>query len=147
MMRLLLGCLLGVVLWAQSRAEEAAVRATVRKYVQARESLDARAVEALLTADADQLVSTGEWRRGRAEVVRGSMASSKSTGGTRTITVTSVRFLGPQVAIADGRYELTGLAGGQSRRMWTTLVLERGADGWRIAAIRNMQPAAPVPAK
>jgi hypothetical protein len=51
------------------------------------------------------------------------------------------------VALADGRYELTGLAGGESRKMWTTLVLTRGADGWRIAAIRNMLPAAPVPAK
>ena len=73
------------------------------------------------------------------------MASSRSTGGKRTITVESVRFVTPEVAIADGRYELTGLAGGATRSMWATLVLRRTEAGWRIAAIRNMLPAPPAP--
>jgi uncharacterized protein (TIGR02246 family) len=122
--------------------DEAAVRDVVKRYVDAREKQDPQAIEALFTADADQLVSTGEWRKGRAEVVKGTMASSRSTGGTRTIVVESVRFLAPGVALADGRYELTGLAGGTDRRMWTTLLIVSGAEGWRIAAIRNMLPAA-----
>jgi uncharacterized protein (TIGR02246 family) len=121
--------------------DEAAIRTVVQKYVDAREKMDAHAIEALFTNDADQLVSTGEWRRGRAEVVRGTMASSQSSGGKRTITVESVRWVAPDVAIADGRYEITGLGGSGSRMMWTTLVLTRGSDGWRIAAIRNMLPA------
>ena len=104
-------------------------------------------MEALFTSDADQLVSSGEWRKGRSEVVKGTLASSRSSGGKRTITVTSVRFLAPGVALADGRYELTGLAGGATRRMWTSLVLIRGAEGWRIAAIRNMLPAPPAPTR
>ena len=127
-------------LFAQS-SDEKAIRAIVQKYMDARESQDARAVEALFTSDADQLVSSGEWRKGRSDVVRGTLASSKNSGGKRTITVTSIRFLAPGVAMADGRYELAGLAGGDSRKMWTTLVLTRGSDGWRIAAIRNMLPA------
>jgi uncharacterized protein (TIGR02246 family) len=127
--------------------DEAAVRAIVQKYMDARDRQDSRALGALFAADADQLVSSGEWRKGRAELVKGTLASSQSTGGKRTITVTSVRFLAPGVAVADGRYDLTGLAGGQNRNMWTTLVVTRGADGWRIAAIRNMLPAAPAPAK
>lgn len=127
--------------------EEAAVRQVVQKYMDARDRNDARAIEALFTADADQLVSSGEWRKGRADVVKGTMASSQSSGGKRTITVTSVRFLAPSVAIADGHYDLTGLAGGATRNMWTSVVLARGADGWRIAAIRNMLPSAPVPSK
>ena len=53
----------------------------------------------------------------------------------------------PDVALADGRYDLSGLAGNKTRRMWTTLLLTRGSSGWRIAAIRNMLPAAPVPSK
>ncbi len=139
---LLLGWLIpAAVVMAQS--EEAAVREVVQKYVDAREHMDARAIEALFTSDADQLVSTGEWRKGRSEVVRGTLASSRSTGGKRTITVTSVRFVAPGVAIADGRYEIAGLAGGGTRAMWTTLLLTRGAGGWRITAIRNMLPAAP----
>jgi len=43
----------------------------VAKYVDARERIDPKAVEPLFTSDADQLVSSGEWRRGREAVVRG----------------------------------------------------------------------------
>jgi len=31
--------------------------------------------------------------------------------------------------------------------MWTSLVILRTADGWRIAAIRNMLPAPPAPSR
>jgi len=128
-------------LLAQAPADEAAVRQLIQKYVDARESRDAKAIEALFTTDADQLVSTGEWRKGRPEVVRGTMAGSESSGGKRTITVTSVRFLAPGVALADGRYEITGMADGTSRKMWASITVTRGADWkWRIAAIRNMLP-------
>ena len=135
---------------AQNRVrsnDEDAVREIVSKYVDARERIDPKAVEALFTSDADQLVSSGEWRRGREAVVRGTMESSRSTGGKRSITVESVRLVTTEVAIADGRYELTGLAGGATRQMWTTLVLKRTESGWRIAAIRNMLPAAAAPGR
>jgi uncharacterized protein (TIGR02246 family) len=121
---------------AQSHSDdEAAVREIVRKYVDARDRRDARAIEALFTRDADQLVSSGEWRKGRDEVVRGSIASSQNESGKRTIAVESVRFLSPGVALADGRYDLG------DRKMWTTLLLTRDSTGWHIAAIRNMLPA------
>jgi uncharacterized protein (TIGR02246 family) len=118
--------------------DEAVIREVVRKYVDARENRDAKVTEALFTNDADQLVSSGEWRKGREEVVRGTMASSASNQGKRTITVVSVRFLTADVALADGRYEI---GGAESRKMWTSLVLKRAPDGWRISAIRNMLPA------
>jgi uncharacterized protein (TIGR02246 family) len=116
-------------------AQEAAVRELVQKYVDARERRDEAAVRALFTGDADQLVSNGEWRRGREDVVKGSLASSQRETGRRTITVEKVRFLTPDVAVADGRYEIG------ERKMWTTLVATRTKEGWRIAAIRNMLPA------
>ncbi|MGH9163365.1 MAG: YybH family protein [Vicinamibacteraceae bacterium] len=122
-------------------ADEAAIRALVAKYVEAREQRGAEAIQALFTEDADQLTSSGEWRRGRDNVVRGALASSRRTGGTRTITVERVRALGPDLAIADGRYEIADLPAGGNRQMWTTFIMARHADGWRIAAIRNMLPA------
>jgi uncharacterized protein (TIGR02246 family) len=118
--------------------DEAAIRDVVARYVDARDSKDAKATEALFTADADQLVSSGVWRRGREEVVRGAMASSEAAGGKRTITLETVRFLTPDVALADGRYEISGPT---PRRMWTSLLIKRTPDGWRIAAIRNMLPS------
>jgi uncharacterized protein (TIGR02246 family) len=129
------------------RPDEDAVRAVVRQYVDAREARDPKAVAALFTADADQLVSSGEWRLGRDNVVSGSLASSAQTGGKRTIDVERVRFVSSDVAIADGRYSITGLGEGNDRRMWSTFVMVKDADGWKIAAIRNMLPAAPVGAK
>mgnify|MGYP005809708655 CR=1 FL=1 len=122
--------------------DEAAVKEVVRRYVDARERRDAAAVMALFTADADQLTSTGEWRRGRRQVVEGSLASSRQTGGTRRIEVEAVRFPVQDVALADGRYEIAGTAAGGTRRMRTTLVMIRAGSGWKISAIRNMLPAA-----
>jgi uncharacterized protein (TIGR02246 family) len=121
-------------------ADEAAVRKVVSDYVAARERSDKAAIADLFTADADQLTSSGEWRRGRDAIVAGTLASSKQTGGTRTIAVESVRFPAPDTALADGRYEIRGGAAGD-RRMWTSFVITRGKDRWRIAAIRNMLPA------
>jgi uncharacterized protein (TIGR02246 family) len=127
--------------FAQNPGGDAAIRQIVKKYVDAREQKDSQAIEALFTSDADQLVSSGEWRKGRGEVVKGTMVSSQSNSGKRTITVESIRFVAPGVALADGRYEITGMAGSESRKMWTTLILTRGANGWRITAIRNMLPS------
>jgi uncharacterized protein (TIGR02246 family) len=131
---------------AQSPAPRAAddrdVRAVVDRYVEARERKDASAIAALFTADADQFTTGGEWRRGRDAVVRGGLASSEQTGGTRRITIRAVRFLGRDMAIADGAYELAGTRDGTTRRMWTTFVMTRGTGGWRIAAIRNASPPA-----
>jgi uncharacterized protein (TIGR02246 family) len=122
----------------RAQEDEAAIRAVVQKYVDARELRDPAAVEALFTEDADQHTTSGEWRRGRAQVVAGTQQSSAQNPGTRTIRVDTVRFVTPDVAIADGPYEIAGA--GETRRMWTTFVLRRQTDGWRIAAIRNAAP-------
>ena len=133
-MRLLFtGMLLAAALWAQS--DDAAIRAVVQKYMDARESQDAAAVATLFTADADQLVSNGQWRKGREELVKGTLASSRNATGKRTITLTSIRYLAPGLAIADGRYELG------ERKMWTCFVLVKAEPAWKITAIRNMLPA------
>jgi uncharacterized protein (TIGR02246 family) len=144
---LLIACAACAAQTATHPADEAVIKDVVARYVDARDHKDAKATEALFTADADQLVSSGEWRRGRDAVVRGTMASSEASGGKRTITVETVRFLTPDAALADGRYEIAGLAGAAPRRMWSTFLITRTRDGWRIAAIRNMLPAPPAPAK
>ena len=57
------------------------------------------------------------------------------TTGKRTIAVSSIRHLGPGVAIADGPYEIG------ERKMWTCFVVVKSGGEWKIAAIRNMLPA------
>jgi uncharacterized protein (TIGR02246 family) len=125
---------------APRSTDEAAVRRVVDQYMVARERRDPKAIEQVFTIDADQRTTAGEWRRGRAAVVPGTLESSKQNAGTRAIKVEAVRFLTPDVAIADGPYEIGAADGAGVRRMWTTIVVTRGSDGWRIAAIRNMVP-------
>ena len=143
-----LSLIFGLGGWWQGTAnpaiDEAAIRDVVKEYVGARDRQDPAAVGALFTSDADQLVSSGEWRKGREALVKGTLASTARTGaGNRTITLETIRFPTRDVAIADGRYEITGGAGGD-RRMWSTFVMVREGSTWRIAAIRNMLPAPPA---
>ena len=128
---------------SSSQAEEDAdaIRTLVGHYASARESRDPQAIRKLFTADADQLVSSGVWRRGREALVEGMLGSSRRNPGTRTLTVETVRFPAPGVAVADARYVIAGSDGAADRRMWSTFVCLRTDDGWRIAAIRNMLPA------
>ena len=130
---------------APAANDEAAVRAVVARYVDAREKRDPKLLEALFTEDADQLVTTGEWRKGRDHVVQGGLASSQANPGARQIVIEVVRFVAPGVAIADGRYEISEANAAAPRRMRTTFVVVRaGGNDWRIAAIRNMAPTDPA---
>jgi uncharacterized protein (TIGR02246 family) len=129
---------------ATTSKDEAAVRALVEKYVNARDARDEKAIETLFTADVDQYTTAGEWRRGRPRVVTGTAESTKQNPGDRSIPVESVRFISPDVAIVDGPYVIAG----SDLRRWTTIVVRRERDGWRIAAIRNMAPTGgPAPAR
>ena len=56
--------------------DEAAIRDVVKEYLASRERRDAAALGALFTSDADQLVSSGEWRKGRDALVKGTLTSS-----------------------------------------------------------------------
>jgi uncharacterized protein (TIGR02246 family) len=139
-MRLLAALAAALLLAAglSAQTDDDAIRTLVRRYLEARSEQDAAAVASLFTGDADQLVSSGEWRKGRDALVKGTLASSRNATGQRTITLTSIRHLSPTVAIADGPYSLG------ARQMWTCFVLAKTDAGWKIAAIRNMLPAAPA---
>jgi uncharacterized protein (TIGR02246 family) len=126
---------------AESVKDESAVRKLISAYVDAREHRDAKRLASILAPDADQLVSSGEWRKGRDDLVRGMLASSERNSGVRTIEVEGVRFIAPGVAIANGRYEIAGNDSAQPRRMWSTFILSRNNGTWRIHAIRNMLPS------
>lgn len=141
-MRALLLIALAALAWPQTAqfggrsSDEQAVRGMVKRYADARDLSDPKAIGALFTDDADQLVSNGEWRRGRDALVRGMLASSARETGKRILAVETIRFVGDDVAIADARYEIG------DRKMWSTFVMKRSSGGWRIEAIRNMLPTA-----
>lgn len=127
---------------ASNAADEREIRELVAQYVAARNTHDAVATRRLFTSDADQLVSTGEWRKGADALVRGAMASSQKEASKSTITIESIRFVIRTVALVDGRYETVSAATGATRKMWTTLLVAKMGQEWRISAIRNMLPSA-----
>ena len=135
---------IGAMVSAQSPAanasDEAAVRDIIRRYTEARELSDPKAIEALFTADADQYTTSGEWRRGMSQMVKGMLETSARNPGARVITIAAVRFLTPDVAIVDGEYK----TGTDARLVWTTLTVKRDGRAWKIAAIRNIAPTAPT---
>jgi uncharacterized protein (TIGR02246 family) len=124
-------------------ADEAAIRAVVQAFIDTREANDAQGLAALLTADVDQMLTSSRFRSGRDAVIEGSVSTTQSTGGSRTIDLETIRFVTSDVAIVDGPYLSLGRADGSDLRMHTTMVLTREDGLWKIAAIRNMVPTTP----
>ena len=112
----------------------------IDQYSQARESKDTLLLKKILTADIDQLVSTGEWRIGIGAAVEGMMKNSASNPGNRILAVDKVRLVTPACAIVDCRYEIAA-ANGNSRKMWSSFIVVMDKGVWKISAIRNMLPA------
>lgn len=115
------------------------ISAVIDAYSQARAQGDRALLEKILMPDIDQLVSSGEWRRGREGSMQGMGRSSESNPGTRTLTVENIRLVSREVALVDARYEIRS-PGGATRNMWSTFVVVRSDGNWRISAIRNMLP-------
>lgn len=115
------------------------IYALIDQYSQAREKRDTVLLKNILTADIDQLVSTGEWRNGVSSSVKGMLNSSASSPGTRTLTIDKIRLFNPTSAIVDCKYEIQN-ADGTVRKMWSTFVVVSEKGKWKISAIRNMLP-------
>ncbi|MGK7930081.1 MAG: DUF4440 domain-containing protein [Microcystaceae cyanobacterium] len=111
----------------------------IEQYNQARENKNQTVLKQILTSDVDQLVSSGEWRRGIENSMAGMLRSSNRNPGQRTITIEEIRLLDTNVAIVDTRYEIR-LSNGTIRNLWSTFIVIRQDDIWKIAAIRNMSP-------
>jgi hypothetical protein len=82
------------------------IRSLIDTYSQAREKKDTVLLKSILTADVDQLVSSGEWRNGIQGSMNGMMRSSQNNPGTRKLIVEKIRFFNKKSAIVDARYEI-----------------------------------------
>jgi ketosteroid isomerase-like protein len=112
----------------------------ISSYSNSRDTKDTVLLKKILTKDIDQLVSSGVWRKGIAQAVQGMMESSTSNPGDRTLKVESIRFLNPNVALVDARYEIKNVDG-TIRKMWSSFAVVSEKEQWKISAIRNMLPA------
>ena len=120
-------------------ADESAIRRVTQEFILRRDNNDEAGLRALLTAACDQRLTSGRMRSGRDAVVNGSLDSTRSRGGKRSITLEAIRFLGDDVALANGSYDSTGRSDGTDLFMRTTMVFWRVNGEWRIDAIRNVR--------
>jgi uncharacterized protein (TIGR02246 family) len=96
--------------------------------------------------DADYVGSTGVTAKGRAEIEKAVTQLSgvyKST--TLKAAVTNVRFLKPDVAIANGTFEVAGVRGSDGkeappRKGMSTSILVKQNGQWLITALRAWLP-------
>ena len=118
-------------------ADESAIRQVTQEYILRRDNSDEAGLRALLTEACDQRLTSGRMRSGREAVLRGSLDSTRNSGGRRLISLESIRFLGADVAIANGSYDSLGRSDGTDLHMLTTMVFWRVDGEWYIDAIRN----------
>lgn len=123
-----------------NNSQKQEIYSLIEKYTKSRETLDTLLLKSILTSDVDQLVSSGEWRIGIEGAMKGMVRSSTSNPGDRTIKIDKIRFLNPDCAIVDAKYEIQN-TDGTARKMWSTFIVVYKEMMWKITAIRNMLPA------
>lgn len=123
-----------------SKKQTKDIHSLIDNYSMARGKKDTLLLGRILTADIDQLVSSGKWRKGKKESMKGMLQSSANNPGTRTLKIETIRLLNPHCGIVDARYEIKN-TNGTTRKMWSTFVVVFINDEWKITAIRNMLPA------
>jgi uncharacterized protein (TIGR02246 family) len=124
----------------KQKADSNEILHLINQYSAARETQDTTLLKQILTADIDQLVSSGEWRSGIEAAVKGMLSSSTSNPGNRKLTVEKIKFLSENAALVDARYIITNPDQSQ-RKMWSSFVVVRTKKNWQISAIRNMLPS------
>jgi uncharacterized protein (TIGR02246 family) len=123
----------------KQKADSNEILQLINQYSAARENRDTVLLKQILTADVDQLVSSGEWRNGIDSAVKGMLASSSTNPGDRKLTVEKIKFLSENSALVDARYIIT-IPDLTLRKMWSSFVVVRTKKNWQISAIRNMLP-------
>jgi ketosteroid isomerase-like protein len=123
-----------------SKKQKRDIHSLIEKYSMARANKDTSLLKRILTKDIDQLVSSGTWRKGKEESMKGMLRSSENNPGTRTLKIENIRLLNPLCGVVDARYEIKNPEG-VSRKMWSTFIVVAIEGEWKISGIRNMLPA------
>jgi uncharacterized protein (TIGR02246 family) len=135
---------------ATTASQERDIRAIGTQIQDSWNKKDAKMLADLWLTDGDYVSSTGRTATGRAEVEKAFAAQWAGVyKGTKLAhTLTSVRFLRKDVAIADGAFEISGMrdASGKllaARSGLSTIVVARKGERWYVAALRGMVPSVP----
>ena len=124
--------------------DERTIRAIGSAYTTHWNNQDAQTLGLLYALDADIVHPDGRIERTRETIVTERIDQFRRReyrGAKHPMQLTMIRCVGPDLAIADGRWELAGLADAAGKPLpraegQVTLVVARGGGGWLIAAHR-----------
>jgi uncharacterized protein (TIGR02246 family) len=118
--------------------EEKAIRAAVESYTAAFNKGDLDGLLAHYAAEADYVDQGGKHYKGKAslaDMYRRTLAEQK--GYKLKTTITSLRFLRPEVAIADGNAEFTAPHGSTDSGPFTAVWTKTGGK-WLLSSVRDL---------
>jgi len=119
-------------------ADDKAIRATADEFVKAFNAGDAKAVGALWAADAEYTDESGFAFHGRAAIEKEyADLFRQHPGATITVTIESIRFLGPDTAVEKGVAKVTLPKGGAATGARYTVVHARRAGKWSMVVGRD----------
>jgi len=129
----------------QGNTEEQAIRNVIAEFVQAINRGDIKAFGALFTEDADFVVITGKYLKGRDEIVRyhAELFAGSFKGSHLDVTSVAIRFVRPDVAVARVATKRTENEGKQMRASFPIFVLTKQAQKWLITAVQNTLTSGP----
>jgi len=115
---------------AEDKSQERAVRKALADFAEALNRGDAEAFAGLFTEDADFVVITGKYLKGRNEIVtyHASLFSGDFQGSHLDVTSVAVRFLRPDVAIARISTKRTENGGKEMRTSFPMFVLTKQGE-------------------
>jgi uncharacterized protein (TIGR02246 family) len=119
--------------------DEKAIKALLDAFVKAFNSGNAKAAAATYSDTAVVLDEEGERIEGRAAIHDRYTASfADNPGSTIAIQVESLRFLGPETALEEGRATITSAAGGGAPEItrFVAVYVKQGGE-WRQATVRD----------
>ena len=109
---------------------------------------DSKEMADIFLTDGDYVSSTGRTARGRDELQKAFAAqwSGIYKGTKLSHTLTNVRFVRKDVAIADGAFEITGMRDRSGKLLPTrsglsTVIAAKKGERWYVAALRGMVPS------
>jgi uncharacterized protein (TIGR02246 family) len=129
----------------QEKSEEQAVRKAVANFAETVNRGDAKAFAALFTEDADFVVITGRYLKGRNEIVtyHAGLFADGFRGSHLDVTSVTIRFLRPDVAVARVVTKRTENGGKEMRTSLPMFVFTKQGESWLITAVQNTLTSGP----
>jgi uncharacterized protein (TIGR02246 family) len=125
--------------------DEDGIRKVLADFIAAWNKHDAKAFSMVFAEDADYTNVRGTGAHGRTEIEKAHAPAfaTRFKDTHQTITDTKIRFIAPDVAAVDARWEMTGAKGSDSqdiplRKGLLNFVMTRTSGQWFITVMHNM---------